>query len=165
MLLIQCCHMHYMSFLQNSHIRMLYESAMVFRLGHALQVVKPLGTLSTVQQSSCIGEHHLVPHSDSNIMYMLQTPPMWCGTKHKGEPMSWYAERGEEIERQSRTVHVADLDVWREPGSRELSFKAVVSKGTSMRCLAHDLGKVSLLGAHHNVSTLSTSLAVDTTHV
>eukprot|EP00877_Chromochloris_zofingiensis_P004973 jgi/Chrzof1/14477/Cz09g04080.t1 len=77
-----------------------------------------------------------------------QTPPMWCGTKHKGEPMSWYAERGEEIERQSRTVHVADLDVWREPGSRELSFKAVVSKGTSMRCLAHDLGRALACGAH-----------------
>eukprot|EP00879_Flechtneria_rotunda_P019769 GHRR01020775.1.p2 GENE.GHRR01020775.1~~GHRR01020775.1.p2 ORF type:complete len:170 (+),score=42.91 GHRR01020775.1:983-1492(+) len=39
---------------------------------------------------------------------------MWSSTKYKNRPLRWYAERGDEVVRVSKTVHISSLQLWRE---------------------------------------------------
>jgi tRNA pseudouridine55 synthase len=85
-----------------------------------------------------------------------QVPPMYSALKHQGQPLYRYALQGVEIERNARTVQILDLQL--------LSFENAIftirvecSKGTYMRTLVEDIGKVLGCGAHvvklHRLST------------
>ncbi|MFN2114612.1 MAG: tRNA pseudouridine(55) synthase TruB [Anaerolineae bacterium] len=76
-----------------------------------------------------------------------QVPPMYSALKHDGERLYRLARKGIEVQREPRSVTVHDLDLthW-EPPDVELAM--VVSKGTYVRSLAHDLGAALGVGAH-----------------
>ena len=80
---------------------------------------------------------------------LQQKVPLWSGTKVNGKPLMWYAQRGIDVPRPVKAVVIEELELWREVGGgREVGFRAVASKGASMRVLAHELGKVLGCGAH-----------------
>ena len=75
-----------------------------------------------------------------------QKPPMYSALKHEGRPLYEYARAGIEIERPTRriTIHSIDMLDWQH---EILSLRVRCSKGTYIRTLAEDLGKILGCGA------------------
>ncbi|MFH0920358.1 MAG: tRNA pseudouridine(55) synthase TruB [Fibrobacterota bacterium] len=78
-----------------------------------------------------------------------QVPPIYAAVKVNGERAYTRARRGEAFSLTPRTVHVRELALveWR-PVEAELSLRVVCSRGTYIRALARDLGRVLGCGAH-----------------
>jgi tRNA pseudouridine55 synthase len=84
-----------------------------------------------------------------------QIPPMYSALKFQGKPLYHYARKGEEIPRPPRQVCIhnikLDLELDSEAQTRpkdKISFITMVSKGTYIRSLVHDMGEVIGCGAH-----------------
>jgi tRNA pseudouridine55 synthase len=76
-----------------------------------------------------------------------QVPPMYSAVKKDGVPLHRLARRGEEVERDSKTVQVDRLDLTRfEPGLAEIRVDC--STGTYVRVLAAEIGNALGCGAH-----------------
>jgi tRNA pseudouridine55 synthase len=76
-----------------------------------------------------------------------QVPPMHSALKHEGKALYEWARQGIELEREARAVTIHALDIldghdalWR--------FDVRCSKGTYIRTLAEDLGRLLGCGAH-----------------
>jgi tRNA pseudouridine55 synthase len=78
---------------------------------------------------------------------IMQVPPMHSALKHRGKPLYAYARRGEDIPRAARRVTIHELKLLEAAGSR-LRLHVRCSKGTYVRVLAEDLGRVLGCGAH-----------------
>ncbi|MBA3597916.1 MAG: tRNA pseudouridine(55) synthase TruB [Methylibium sp.] len=76
-----------------------------------------------------------------------QLPPMHSALKHEGRALYEYARAGVEIERTARRVSVHRLDILRWQHDA-LEIEVCVSKGTYIRSLAEDLGRLLGCGAH-----------------
>lgn len=76
-----------------------------------------------------------------------QVPPMYSALKHEGKAMYAYARAGIEIERKSRPITIYQLTV--DSLEQDVAVITVTcSKGTYIRTLAEDIGKVLNCGAH-----------------
>ena len=75
-----------------------------------------------------------------------QVPPMHSALKVGGRPLYERARRGETIERPSRVVHIAELAINASRGD-ECDISVRCSKGTYIRALAEDMGRVLGCGA------------------
>lgn len=75
-----------------------------------------------------------------------QIPPMHSAVKVGGKPLYKYARQGEEIERQTRTIHISELEFFVQGDSAD--FRLVCSGGTYVRTLADDLGQAVGSGAY-----------------
>lgn len=42
-----------------------------------------------------------------------QIPSMWSSSKYKAKPLRWYAERGEVVVREPKSVNIASIQTWR----------------------------------------------------
>jgi len=76
-----------------------------------------------------------------------QVPPMVSAVKHKGKPLYKYARKGQEIEREARPIRIFRLDLLALEGD-EAEFEVHCSKGTYVRTIAHDVGRLLGCGAH-----------------
>jgi tRNA pseudouridine55 synthase len=76
----------------------------------------------------------------------LQVPPMYSALKHAGQPLYKYARAGREIPRAARPITIAALDAVSLQGD-ELSITVTCGKGTYIRVLAEDIGRVLGCGA------------------
>ena len=76
-----------------------------------------------------------------------QIPSMYSALKVNGQPLYKLARQGIEIERKARQVTIFNLELLENPGV-ELVLDIHCSKGTYIRTLAEDLGKVLGCGAH-----------------
>tara|TARA_R110002167_G_scaffold261316_9_gene467809 strand:+ start:8572 stop:9270 length:699 start_codon:yes stop_codon:yes gene_type:complete len=76
-----------------------------------------------------------------------QRPPVFSALKKDGKRLYEYAREGKEVEIKTRIVQVLSFEVTaiKMP---ELTFRVVCGKGTYIRSLAHDLGKVLRSGAY-----------------
>lgn len=76
-----------------------------------------------------------------------QTPPMFAAIKIDGVPLYKMARQGEEVEREPRFIRVTSWELTRFEPPR-FDFRVLVSKGTYVRTLAHDLGQKLGCGGH-----------------
>lgn len=76
----------------------------------------------------------------------LQVPPMYSALKHAGQPLYKYARAGREIPRAARLITIAALDTVSLRGD-ELDITVTCSKGTYIRVLAEDIGRILGCGA------------------
>ncbi|MCC7435552.1 MAG: tRNA pseudouridine(55) synthase TruB [Methanoregulaceae archaeon] len=76
-----------------------------------------------------------------------QLPPLYSAVKKEGKPLYVYARRGEEVEREHRTVFISEAELLAQTGN-EVDVRVVCSGGTYMRTWAHDLGQRLGCGAH-----------------
>ena len=76
-----------------------------------------------------------------------QIPPMYSAIKHKGQPLYKLARAGEVVERESRTVHIHEMNLIKVEGD-EVTLDIRCSKGTYIRTLAEDMGQELGCGAH-----------------
>lgn len=81
---------------------------------------------------------------------ILQTPPAFSAIKSQGKPLYAYARRGELIVPAARRVKIHSIslvDFWREGSKTIAEIEVFCGKGTYMRSLANDLGRVVGCGA------------------
>ena len=76
-----------------------------------------------------------------------QIPSMFSAIKHKGQPLYKLARQGIEVERTPRKVTIFKLELV-EFKESEFVLDILCSKGTYIRSLAEDLGKLLGCGAH-----------------
>lgn len=78
-----------------------------------------------------------------------QLPPMVSAIKINGEALYKAARRGEEVERDARTVRIYALEVESfDPETQSATFYVKCSSGTYIRTLGADLGHALGCGAH-----------------
>src|SRR5437867_1817591 len=78
---------------------------------------------------------------------LSQRPPLYSAVKVRGERLYKAARRGEDVDREERSVDVYDLRLLESP-LPEIVLDLTVSRGTYVRALAHDLGESLGCGAH-----------------
>jgi tRNA pseudouridine55 synthase len=83
---------------------------------------------------------------------IMQTPPRFSAIKIEGERAYDLAREGEAFELKSRAVVVMRLEVAGEPSPDLTGFEAQCGKGTYVRAIARDLGRV--LGCFGHVAEL-----------
>ncbi len=76
-----------------------------------------------------------------------QIPPMYSALKRDGKPLYEYARAGIELEREARAVTVHELTLL-EYSAPYLALRVRCSKGTYIRVLGEDIGKILGCGAH-----------------
>jgi len=76
-----------------------------------------------------------------------QLPPMYSALKRDGRPLYAYARAGERVERSPRRVRIHGLERLGQSAAT-VRIRVHCSKGTYIRALAEDLGKVLQTGAH-----------------
>ncbi|GAB4063507.1 tRNA pseudouridine(55) synthase TruB [Uliginosibacterium sediminicola] len=94
-----------------------------------------------------------------------QVPPMYSALKFEGRALYDYARQGIEIERKSRRITIFELEV-ESIALPQLQIRVRCSKGTYIRTLAEDIGKLLGCGAHLTaLRRLATGpIALDATH-
>jgi len=100
-----------------------------------------------------VSESDLIPTQDELMQAIArfqgkveQVPPMFSAKKVKGKKLYELARRGEVIERKPVTVEL-ETEVLRYEYP-EVDIVVNCSKGTYLRSIAHDLGKILGCGAH-----------------
>jgi tRNA pseudouridine55 synthase len=76
-----------------------------------------------------------------------QVPPMYSALKHAGQPLYAIARQGRSVERAARRVQIHELELLRFEGDR-VDLRIRCSKGTYVRTLVEDLGRILRCGAH-----------------
>jgi tRNA pseudouridine55 synthase len=79
-----------------------------------------------------------------------QVPSMYSALKHQGQPLYKLARQGQEVERRARRVVISQLEVraFRGGARAEVDIYLECSKGTYVRSIAEDLGRMLACGAH-----------------
>ena len=77
-----------------------------------------------------------------------QAPPAYAAIKREGRPLYSYARAGESIEVAPRAVVIHALEMTHFGGPEDLRLHVHCSKGTYVRALARDLGRVLGVGGH-----------------
>lgn len=78
-------------------------------------------------------------HFRGNI---LQIPPMYSAIKRDGKKLYELARAGKEVERPPRPVTIHALEVGEQTGPDTYTLRVRCSKGTYVRTLCHDIGRV-----------------------
>lgn len=83
-----------------------------------------------------------------------QIPPMYSAIKRNGKKLYELARKGQEVEREPRTIRIYALEVLNEtpPEGTDYLLRVVCSKGTYVRTLCHDIGQA--LGCGGAMSSL-----------
>ncbi len=83
---------------------------------------------------------------------IMQTPPKFSAVKIAGERAYDLARAGEDVRIEPRPVAIERFELTAMPDADHVEFEAVCGKGTYVRALARDLGR--MLGTYGHVSAL-----------
>lgn len=75
-----------------------------------------------------------------------QLPPMYSAIKIGGQKLCDLARKGMEVERKPRTIRIREIELLGQEGG-DFHLRVVCSKGTYIRTLADDIGKMLGTGA------------------
>jgi len=98
-----------------------------------------------------ISEKKINEVKESFIGEIEQIPPMYSAIKHKGKSLYKYARKGIDIKREPRRINIYDFKI-KNIDLPNIDFKIECSKGTYIRVVASDFGK--LLGCGGYLSRL-----------
>lgn len=128
-----------------------YQARLV--LGRVSTTQDPEGEISRGGSVESVSEEAVEAVLDRFRGAIMQSPPAFSALKHKGKPLYHYARKGITINKEPRRVTVYDLKmtgsgltIHDEEGSLELLVTC--SKGTYIRSLAEDIGRVLGCGAY-----------------
>jgi tRNA pseudouridine55 synthase len=79
-----------------------------------------------------------------------QYPPIFSAIKKEGKRLYEFARKGEQVDIKPRTIEIFEFEIT-NISMPKVDFRVVCSKGTYIRSLAHDFGKVLHSGAHLSV--------------
>jgi len=121
------------------------------------QVVAKLGVQTTTGDSEgeILATFPIVDITEEKIRQVLakflgiteQTPPMYSALKYKGKPLYELARQGIEVPRQPRSIQIHSIQ-FDAMDADSFSFTVHCTKGTYVRTLVEDMGKILGCGAH-----------------
>ena len=79
---------------------------------------------------------------------ITQVPPAYSALKINGTPSYKLARKGEAVQKPARTVTVYDIELMGETGENRFLIRVLCSKGTYIRVICEDLGKMLNIPAH-----------------
>lgn len=125
-----------------------YQST--FSLGIATKTGDADGDIVEQVNAELITEHEVAAALDNFRGEIEQIPSMYSAIKHQGQPLYKLARQGIEVERKVRKafIHRFDLLGFRSGAVAEVDVEIHCSKGTYIRTIAEDLGKILNVGAH-----------------
>lgn len=121
-----------------------YEA--VIRLGLVTDTLDITGTVLQEHDSGGLGQEQLLSAMAALTGEISQVPPMYSAIKQGGQPLYKLARKGIEVERQSREVIIHSFELL-EFSSPLATVRVHCSRGTYVRTLADDLGKLLGCGA------------------
>ncbi len=94
-----------------------------------------------------LNAEYIQEHAIGLTGVLMQSPPPFSAAKHQGQPLYRLARKGIMVEKPARRIEVYrfHIDSYEAP---VVSFRVDCSKGTYIRSLAHDLGRLLGCGAH-----------------
>ena len=122
-----------------------YHGVMV--LGVETDSQDATGNILTVGPPSAVGDTELLVLEKKFTGDLQQVPPMFSALKKDGVRLYRLARQGKEVPRESRSIRVEKLCL-RRLNDAELEFDVTCSRGTYVRTLAADMGKLLGCGAH-----------------
>lgn len=125
-----------------------YESTFV--LGVATNTGDAEGEVQATVDASAVTEADVATALESFRGEIEQVPSMFSALKHQGQPLYKLARQGKEVERKSRRVVIKQLELrdYRGGAQAEVDIYLECSKGTYVRSIAEDLGKLLSVGGH-----------------
>lgn len=98
-------------------------------------------------ETAHITEERLQSATQEFLGEIDQTPPVFSALKKDGKRLYEYAREGKSVAINTRKVQVSTFEIT-EVRLPIISFRIVCGKGTYIRSIAHDFGKVLDSGAH-----------------
>jgi tRNA pseudouridine55 synthase len=125
-----------------------YQST--FSLGVATKTGDADGQIVGQVNADLVTEREVTGAMDNFRGEIEQIPSMYSAIKHQGKPLYKLARQGIEVERKVRTAHIHSFDLldFRSGTVAEIDVEIRCSKGTYIRTIAEDLGKLLNVGAH-----------------
>tara|TARA_B100000886_G_scaffold333385_1_gene287371 strand:- start:2367 stop:3278 length:912 start_codon:yes stop_codon:yes gene_type:complete len=122
----------------------------VFKLGVETDTGDSEGRIVSINDASTITEGLIRATIDQFLGDTVQVPPMYSALKRNGQPLYKYARKGMDIERSPRPITIYEFEIvsFKSGVAPELEVKIRCSKGTYIRSLASDLGRLLGCGAH-----------------
>ncbi len=121
-----------------------YEA--VIRLGLVTDTLDVTGTVLQEHDPKGVGQEQLLVAMAALTGEISQVPPMYSAIKQGGQPLYKLARKGIEVERQSRRVTIQSFELL-EFSLPLATVRVHCSRGTYVRTLADDLGKLLGYGA------------------
>jgi tRNA pseudouridine55 synthase len=124
-----------------------YQSTFV--LGSVTDTGDAEGKETHVTDASGISESDVIAGLRLFQGEIEQIPSMFSAIKQNGQPLYKLARQGLEVERKPRTVVIKELSLlaFRAGARAEMDIEMVCSKGTYVRSLAEDIGRILGCGA------------------
>ena len=117
------------------------------KLGQISDTGDAEGKISSFGPTEGINEPSVAQVLPEFLGNIKQVPPMYSALKRDGKPLYELARQGIEVERQARPVTIHEINfLGLENGI--LSLDVACSKGTYIRTLVEDIGKMLGCGAH-----------------
>lgn len=123
------------------------EYLTVAKLGEETDTYDREGKVAASSDTSALTEEGIKSALESFKGRIRQVPPMYSAIKSGGTPLYKLARKGVTIEREAREIEVYSLEVLRIE-IPVVEFKVLCSRGTYLRSICHDLGKLLGTGAH-----------------
>jgi tRNA pseudouridine55 synthase len=110
-----------------------------------------------------ISEKNIQDASKAFLGKIQQTPPLYSAIKKDGIRLYELARKGENTEINSREIEIFSFDIT-QIDIPEVKFKIVCSKGTYIRSIANDFGKILKSGGHLSALRRTKSGDFDLSH-
>lgn len=119
----------------------------VLKLGVSTDSGDADGEILEQRDASMVTEEQILQSATQLTGSIEQIPPMYSALKHQGTRLYELARKGIEVEREPRNVHIYKFE-YIEQHQDLLTMRVHCSKGTYVRTLVEDLGKLLGCGAH-----------------
>ncbi len=123
------------------------EYQVVIRLGIETETMDPEGAIIAERPVGRLEKKEVENCLKGFEGDILQSPPQYSALKHKGKPLYYYARKGIKVEKEARLVTIQEIQFLGIENER-LSILVKCGKGTYIRSLASDIGRVLGCGAH-----------------
>lgn len=119
----------------------------VLKLGVTTDSADADGEVLEYQDASKVTKEQILQHAADLTGSIEQIPPMYSALKHQGSRLYELARKGIEVERAPRKVEIHSFELI-EKHDDLVTMQVHCSKGTYIRTLVEDLGKLLSCGAH-----------------
>jgi tRNA pseudouridine55 synthase len=122
-----------------------YEAAL--KLGVETDTLDSEGRVTGTADTDSVKREDILDAFKTFKGRIKQVPPMFSAVKLRGTPLYKLARKGIVVERADKEVEVFDLEIT-DISMPYVSFRVSCSKGTYIRSLASDIGRLLGCGAH-----------------
>ncbi len=117
------------------------------QLGVETTTLDPEGEITSTHDVPTLASAEIDACLDTFKGPQMQAPPAFSAAKHKGKPLYHYARKGIMIQKEPKAIVIHDIKCLGFTADT-LEIEVKCSRGTYIRVLAADIGKMLKCGAH-----------------